>query len=495
MERLTSPYEVVNSEIISDLKAENNELRMENRQLREWCVRLQNKQSTDFPESELNYDVSGLSLANELDGNSTCSTEVDEDEESKSDDLRFLQSLINVAAPESKNGSHDVDESINSDGESRVLVSCIANEQTAPLVQNSDHLDGFLMGYYVRIGGNREQVRADNGITIKKETSSSIVASISNTIADAQRDKSQDNEKIIIHNEAITDHSHQTTDSITSPSSGLTSDQCNTCPVMYYENEEESREGASANAGVEIEDSNHDRENLVNLQQQNLLNLEANGHQSSIGKSPDVFGRADRGQKNQTPNKENRKQQSRKLVPDANAGAEKINSNHERGNPDNRQENNWSSPRAVKYECKWPGCGKRFRLRIALNQHKQNCQNRIKLRKRQSVVENAFSSQSEEQHDLRRITRNAVGATGAMPGTGDGEKRQNTTRYECQYCHKEFTRSCNLQRHTQIHLGPKSYQCDVSGSGKNQFKCPRRGCGTVYNRKSNLNRHRRASKH
>ncbi|KAI0823668.1 hypothetical protein BC628DRAFT_1324559 [Trametes gibbosa] len=66
--------------------------------------------------------------------------------------------------------------------------------------------------------------------------------------------------------------------------------------------------------------------------------------------------------------------------------------------------------------------------------------------------------------------------SGTEPGTSD---RSSTSRYECSYCGKGFTRPSSLRIHLNTHTGEKPYTC------------PYEGCGRSFSVQSNMRRHAR----
>ncbi|KAH9858692.1 hypothetical protein C2E23DRAFT_717961 [Lenzites betulinus] len=65
---------------------------------------------------------------------------------------------------------------------------------------------------------------------------------------------------------------------------------------------------------------------------------------------------------------------------------------------------------------------------------------------------------------------------GGEAGLGD---RSSTSRYECSYCGKGFTRPSSLRIHLNTHTGEKPYTC------------PYEGCGRSFSVQSNMRRHAR----
>ncbi|KAF9183284.1 hypothetical protein BGZ51_004140 [Haplosporangium sp. Z 767] len=59
------------------------------------------------------------------------------------------------------------------------------------------------------------------------------------------------------------------------------------------------------------------------------------------------------------------------------------------------------------------------------------------------------------------------------------ETTSPSSRYQCQYCHKRFSRPSSLRIHTYSHTGERP------------FKCSEEGCGRQFSVQSNMRRHLR----
>ncbi|CCM01473.1 uncharacterized protein FIBRA_03527 [Fibroporia radiculosa] len=72
-----------------------------------------------------------------------------------------------------------------------------------------------------------------------------------------------------------------------------------------------------------------------------------------------------------------------------------------------------------------------------------------------------------------------AGPSSLRPGAEMTVERSSSSRYECSYCGKGFTRPSSLKIHINTHTGDKPYTC------------PFEGCGRSFSVQSNMRRHAR----